>query len=134
MDFFFYKSYLKHVQKTWVKGFFEIGSRSRHSRLMVRPFFYYELYAITFKRVFLETRFFQTAAIISQKIVNWFCLNLHSIFSTYIATSWTKIIKIASLVFFNQLNRSQKKCEKWIFFLKRKKNSFLEFWLHFSFM
>ena len=35
-----------------------------------RPFFYYELYTITFKRVFLETRFFQTAAIISQKLVN----------------------------------------------------------------
>ena len=52
-----------------------------------------------------QTRFsrntnFQTAAIISQKLVNWFCSNVHSIFSTYIATSWTEIIKIASLVFF----------------------------------
>ena len=71
---------------------------SRHSRLMVRPFFYYELYTITFKRVFLETRFFQTAAIISQKLVNWFCS--HSIFSTYITASETRPIKIASLVFF----------------------------------
>ena len=89
---------------------------SRQSRLMVRPFFYYELYTITFKRVFLETRFFQTAAIMSQKLVNWFCSNLHSIFSTYIATSWTKILKIASLVFFYQLNRPQKSAKNGIFF------------------
>ena len=90
---------------------------------MVRPFFYYELYTITFKRVFLETRFFQTAAIISQKLVNWFYSNLHSIFSIYIAKSWNKIIKIASL-FFYQLNRPKKNAKNGIFYLKRKKNIF----------